>query len=188
MSWLKPSVVSCTLVLLAVGECLADDTAALLRIEGLRVHLAKGGSGWIEVTSIFQGISDEPNTYDILAEYGVTNRKTSIENAGDRRKRVVCRGDFADVLQLVKIIDSGSPFLLSRDKDFEISWNRGLLKLRLVYNDCPADDHASATPTLEVSTEGRFSENTSGEVNQERTRTTIKAARELVLEIKQLGK
>ncbi len=178
----------CVLGMLAPLGVTADGDQPLLHsVEAIRVHLAKDGSGWIELHATFMGTPDEANRYDVLARYGATDRKTTISDLAGGKRRVVSRGRFTDVLQMVKILDSGS-FLLFRHKDFEIAWSRGLLRVGLAYKNRNAEGGViQGGPLFEVSTDGRFTRNTGGEVNAKRNRTVIKSQTEMLLEIEGLG-
>lgn len=174
-----------------IGDAIASETHDhRTEIEHIRVHVAKGGRGSIEIAcAVSGGKTIDLTSLDILAEYGATNRRMSFADIGEGKKRVKCSGEFADILQLFRILDSSSPFLLSHTKAFDIAWDRGVLKIRLKYgtHNEGTVDNLPNVPTLEVTTDGHFTKHTSGDVNQERTKTIVRSARELVLEIEHLG-
>jgi hypothetical protein len=197
MNVLKTSLGSCILLLLASDATLANNDKGLPQLEQIKIHLAKAGGGWIEISSLVYRLSDasaenefDASDYDFLAEYGVKNRKTSVTRIDKNKARVVTRGEMTDVLQFVRILDSGSPFALRQDTSFDISWSGKVFKLQMRIGD---DDvattarQADVLPVLELTTDGRFTENSMGRLSENGTKLIISPQHELRIEIEELG-
>lgn len=199
MNILKKSLGSCLLLLLVSDETLANNDKGLIQLEQIKIHLAKAGGGWIETSSLVSSLlSDaslekdfDASDYDFLAEYGVKNRKTSVVKTDKNKVRVVTRGEMTDVLQFVRILDSSSPFGLWQDKSFDISWSGKVFKLQMKFGGgdvATTARQADALPILELTTDGRFTENSTGQLSEDRTKLIIKSPqKELRLEIEELG-
>ncbi len=172
----------------------ADDNEYFPKVEHIKLHLAQGGGGHAEVLSVWDAAlyadakdDTDPSAYDFLAEFGATNRKTTSSKIDDKTVRVVTHGDFADIFQFIRIVDSAWPFHLRADHVIDLKWDGKVLLLHMAYLDGEKPKVVDvAGITLEITTDGRFTENSLGEVNEDRTRITIKEGAEWRIEVEGL--
>lgn len=174
-------------LLFSSSLALAGEGAPIGPIDRARIHLAKGGSGWIELHGAYFGDSDHALKLDPLAEYGATERKTQIVTSTKGRKQYACHGRFADVFQLVRILDSSQPFLLYRNKEFDVSWKQELLKVRLKIKDDKPATKSPGSPVVEITTDGRITKSSSGEISPDRRKVVFTPETEIAIEFEDLG-
>jgi len=183
-----------SILVLAQVASAADDNDYFPTVERIKLHLAKGGGGSAEVVSVWDSSlyahakdDADPSAYDFLADYGATNRKTTAAKIDDKTVRVVTRGEFADIFQFIRIVDSSWPYQLRPDHVIDLKWDGKMLTLHMSYLEDEKPKAADVSGIdLEITTDGRFTENSLGEVNEERTKIIIKEGAEWRIEVEGL--
>lgn len=197
----KIFLVAWILVALCMPVVSADnkEAAVIPVLHDVRIHIGKGGVGWIKVSHIVSQplpcSSAEEDAIgiacDILSCYGLQNKVVEFESIDSRTTRVVSRAKLNNVFQLVEVLDSGYPFLLYKKQAFDVRWNGSVFRLHLKYNYSNTSKHDTAKSTsllIHISTDGRFTDNSTGQLNASRSSLTCDTQNEeFILEIEGLS-
>jgi len=164
------------------------------QLEQMRFHVAKGGAGWMKITFRWAGKTSllkdfDMDSFDFLAEYGLKNRKICVCKTASQEMQVVSQGEFEDILQFVRVLDSGVPFLLWRDDTFEVRWDGNVFALHMEFKGDGADSAAESKdgPSLIITTDGKFRRSSIGRISEKGSKITIESSKELSFEIEGLA-
>ncbi len=93
---------------------------------------------------------------------------------------MVTRGELTDVLHFVRVLDSSEPFSLACEKDFDIAWRENVFRLTIRLATMEQGKPApGADPEVIITTDGEFTDNSTGAISDNRKRLTLDSARPL---------
>lgn len=182
--------ISFSFLILSFVFCIGCTENSLPEVDLMRVHIAKGGQGWIEVTLIIPPVlaKDIQNSFampshitqtselGILDNYDLMKRKERQTNLPDGSVRVFSYGEFQTVFDLVEILDSSHPFSLHGNKQFKVEWDGNILDLEMSFlNKKGKAEKATLDEDyrLELTTDGHFADVSTGRLIEKRTKLIV---------------
>jgi hypothetical protein len=171
------------IIILLLTSCGPD-----IDIKGINIiyTINKGGKGTVEayyndITSkkdqseITQLIDEvEKGEYDLFKEYGVINRKQTIQRDKKGILNGYAYGEFKDIFTFVKVLAGSEQHLLNKNIKEKIEWSKEILTIELEHSEMTSEDSDDDTLcSIIFKTEGRFLEGTTGLISKNRRTSTV---------------
>jgi len=170
-------------------------------IQSLKIHISKGGIGWMEATAkTTQNIVDmaddsSPASKEInlneafnpFREYDFKNLNSKIEQTDDLPTskngiiKIVSYGEFNSIFAIVLVLDSSRPFLLRQRAPFTVQWDGNYFYLKMTQTVSQQNktinmpESESRYFSIIITTDGRFEETCGGELNSAKNKLELQS-------------
>lgn len=150
-----------------------------------QIHIGSDGSGWIKVSEFLENSSrvslkyeyNVANSVNVLCEYPLINQRTQTQKVLDG-VWIISYGEFLDIFDLFKTLDSSYPFTLGKKNKFRIQWDGNSLYIDMQYafeDNIISESQICANDAIQMvfTTDGSFKKNSSGIIDQGGKRITL---------------
>jgi hypothetical protein len=132
-------VVGVTMSPYGVEGLVAGEAKPVLEIRDVDIDLNGNGSGRVRIAFLvpdeIAATLKDGKGFASFESFGMQAVGTAKIESADGKSTIHETGEFSDILQLVKFLDSSVPFLLTSDRRFNIAWDGELLELILWRRD-----------------------------------------------------